>query len=78
MLYATNIGDEKPKEIDPKAAAKALRAMKAREARLKKKQATLTAVPEITPEIAPAAEIAPCSRDCPCSRKGQKAKSQKD
>jgi hypothetical protein len=35
MLYATNIGDEKPKEIDPKAAAKAVRAMKAREARLK-------------------------------------------
>jgi len=36
MLYSTNIGEKEEQVIDPKAAAKALRAMKAREARLNK------------------------------------------
>lgn len=46
MLYSTNIGEKDAQVVDPKAAAKALRAMKAREARLKKKAEQLQSVPE--------------------------------
>ena len=49
--------------------------MKAREARLKKKQATLTAVPEITPEITP--EIAPSAEIAPAAEKVRKPRAKK-